>query len=186
MTTRKPFRIAMLGASGTGKTTLAQMVSEHFGIEINPVGARSVSRSMGFDSPYDVDKAGKRAEFQRRLLEEKTAWEMDHLAQGFVTDRTPLDNLAYTMLHDVKAVDEKFLQNAYEGTGLYTHILYCPVDVFIDVANDPARVADLTYHRLFDATIHGLLRQVWLWVTRIDVSTISARSIVVKNVLGEP
>src|SRR5271170_3399791 len=91
---KTPLRVAICGASGTGKTTLATFISETYGIPMNPVGSRSVSKAMGFDSPYDVDKAGKRAEFQRRLVTEKCEWEAAH--DTFVTDRTTFDNLAYT------------------------------------------------------------------------------------------
>ena len=64
-------RIAMAGASGTGKTTLMNFLAKEYGLPVNPVGSRSVSAAMGFASPYDVDKAGKRSEFQRRLVTEK-------------------------------------------------------------------------------------------------------------------
>lgn len=53
----RTLRIAFCGASGTGKTTLAKAIQQKYGLELNPVGSRSVSKAMGFDSPYDVDKA---------------------------------------------------------------------------------------------------------------------------------
>ena len=68
-------RVAICGASGTGKSVLAAYIAERYGLMVNPVGSRSVSQAMGFASPYDVDKAGKRAEFQRKLLAAKTGWE---------------------------------------------------------------------------------------------------------------
>lgn len=158
-------RIAFAGASGTGKSTLAAFVSEHYGLPMNPVGARSVSRAMGFDSPYDVDKVGRRSEFQRRLVEEKVDWESAR--DSFVTDRTTLDNLAYTMLHDVHSIDAPLLDRTIEGLRRYTHVFFCPVSSFCDVADDPSRVRDAIYHQLYDATIRGLFlfadrRTIWL------------------------
>ena len=50
-------RIAFCGASGTGKTTLAKWLAEELKYEMNPVGSRSTARRMGFNNPYDVDKA---------------------------------------------------------------------------------------------------------------------------------
>jgi len=151
------FRLAFCGASGTGKTTLSSFVVEKLGVPFNPVGSRSVSKAMGFDSPYDVDKAGKRAEFQRRLVTEKMAWEAEH--EDFVTDRTTLDNIAYTMLHDVYAIDAELLRIAVEGLSRYTHIIYCPVEVFCDPGQDAARVKDRTYHELYDVVIRGLVER---------------------------
>lgn len=150
-------RIAFCGASGTGKTTLSQYVAAALDLDFNPVGSRSVSKAMGFDSPYDVDKAGRRAEFQHRLVTEKRAWEN---ARGyFVTDRTTLDNLAYTMLHDVHAVDKALLNQVVDGLDRYTHIIYCPSAVFCNPDGDPSRIADMTYHHLYDAALYGLIRK---------------------------
>jgi hypothetical protein len=165
-----PLRIGFMGASGTGKSTLAAYIAEKYGLEVNPVGSRSVAKAMGFASPYDVDKDGKRAEFQRRLVVEKRAWEDAH--ESFVVDRTTLDNLAYTMLHDVYAVDAPLLESITEGMQRYTHIFYCPVDAFCDPGNDTARVKDMTYHKLYDLTLRALyLEQRGLrarWVRLVD------------------
>jgi hypothetical protein len=49
--------VSFAGASGTGKTTLATWLSERLGVPRNPVGSRSVALSMGFENPYDTDKA---------------------------------------------------------------------------------------------------------------------------------
>jgi GTPase SAR1 family protein len=153
----KNLRIAFCGASGTGKTTLSTYLCDKFDIPFNPVGSRSVSKAMGFESPYDVDKAGKRAEFQRRLVREKRAWEDAQTA--FVSDRTTLDNLAYTMFHDIGTVDEAFFDEAIGGTHRYTHIIYCPVEVFCNPGSDPSRVHDMTYHKLYDTVIEGLVQR---------------------------
>jgi len=154
-------RLAFCGASGTGKTTLARWVEQQFGVPFNPVGSRSVAKAMGFDNPYDVDKAGKRAEFQRKLVADKRAWEDEH--DSFVVDRTTLDNLAYTMFHDVYAVDQELLKAIAGGLDRYTHIVFCPVEVFCHIGDDPHRVGggkyagDKTYHELYDIVLKGLL-----------------------------
>ena len=148
-------RIAFSGASGTGKTTLARFISEHFGLPLNPVGSRSVSEAMGFASPYDVDEVGKRPEFQRRLLSEKILWESKH--DSFVTDRTTVDNLLYTMLHDVAVVDEKMLEQVRLGMSRYTHVIYCPFSSFCYVDRDPARLDSSAYQEVYCAAIAGLV-----------------------------
>ncbi len=150
-----PIRLAFCGSSGTGKSTLASRIAKHLGAPQNPVGSRSVSIAMGFASPYDVDAAGKRAEFQRRLIVDKIAWENDQ--ETFVTDRTPLDNLLYTMLHDITAVDEEMVELVRRGLSRYTCIVYCPVRVFCRVGEDTARVKSPAYQAVFDAALVGLI-----------------------------
>lgn len=54
-------RIAFVGASGTGKSTIAVPLAERLGLPFNTVGSRSTAASMGFASPYDVDKASAAA-----------------------------------------------------------------------------------------------------------------------------
>lgn len=149
-------RLAFCGPSGTGKTTLAEYVRDRYHLEMNPVGARSVATAMGFDGkPYDVIKAGRYGEFQRRLLSDKAEWERSH--DAFVTDRTTIDNLAYQSLHDIKGVDSDVLAEAIAGLARYEVIVLCPMSGFLDLAGDTARQADRAYHHIFDVLVEGLL-----------------------------
>lgn len=150
-------KIAFCGASGTGKTTLARMIEREFGLEFNPVGSRSVAQAMGFKSPYDVDAAGKREEFQRRLLDEKIAWEESH--DSFVTDRTTIDQIVYHALHDVHSVTEELLDRSLKASLVYDVVFFAPVDAFIHTGDDPARVDSLAYHRVYEMTLTGFFRQ---------------------------
>lgn len=148
-------RIAFAGASGTGKSTLAKWVAERYKIPINPVGSRSVAKSMGFDNPYDVDKAGKRDVFQVRLQIEKAKWENSH--DSFVTDRTTLDEMTYTALHDISTVDKMYWDTAWKGWRRYSIVFFCPVGVFQGLDGDPVRVSDPTYHLVFETMLRGLI-----------------------------
>lgn len=169
-------RLAFCGSSGTGKSTLATAIATELSLPMCPVGSREVSKSMGFDSPYDVDKAGQREEFQRRLLIQKTVWERDHPA-GFVTDRTHLDNFAYTLMHKPGlAADPDFAAAAYDATAYYTHVIFCPLGAFQNIGNDPSRVSDAGYHRRYEDYLvklmqgHGILGFLpsLLWLTATD------------------
>ena len=146
-------RIAMSGAAGTGKTTLANFIHEKYGWPINPVGSRSVSQAMGFASPYDVDAAGKRVEFQRRLFEEKREWETKH--ESFVTDRTHLDNLVYASMHG--AAHSVELDEYLEALNNYTMIFLCPIRSFHNIGTDPVRMKDTGYHVIYDLFLRGLV-----------------------------
>lgn len=152
----KVCRVAFTGASGTGKSTLAEWLGTTYALPLNPVGSRSVARSMGFASPYDVDTAGRRTEFQTLLLREKMAWES---RAAFVTDRTTFDNLTYSLLHDAQGIDESMFESACSGMRRYEYVVFCPVSVFINVANDPERLDNAVYHQLYDAALWGLLQR---------------------------
>lgn len=154
----RSLRVALAGASGTGKTTLARYVSERYGLPINPVGSRSVSAAMGFASPYDVDAAGKRGEFQRRLQAEKIAWEMAH--DSFVTDRTTLDELVYTMFHDVDTAAGEYHERAMAHMARYDLVFFCPARVFCKVDGDKARRDSMPYQVLFSDVLGGLFREM--------------------------
>jgi hypothetical protein len=152
---------------------------------MNPVGSRSVSQAMGFASPYDVDRAGKRGEFQRRLIAEKILWEKAH--ESFVTDRTTMDNLAYCALHSVHDVDAELMGAAEVGADRYTLIVICPMRGFFNPGDDPARMKDRTYHELFEAMVLGLLREHSV-VTRhhmIECTKLSSRQIELDNIFGD-
>lgn len=174
-------RIAMTGASGTGKTTLAEYVAATMRLPLNPVGSRSVAAAMGFASPYDVDKAGKRAEFQQRLLREKMAWEAEH--DAFVTDRTVADNLAYLVLHDVRAVDEDLIRVVRDGVRRYTNVFYCPFQTFCAPGGDPARVPDLGYQWAYDAALVGVLSRLGRSVVALHHVDLNVRKSVVNQVV---
>lgn len=147
-------RIAFTGPSGTGKSTLAKHVARVFDLEMCDVGSREVAKAMGFDSPYGVDAAGRRKEFQRRLLVEKTRWERNR--GRFVTDRTTLDNLAYSILHGAKDLDAEFWLECFASLASYDLIFFLSADDFIQVGDDPAREKDPTYHLAFEVTLRGL------------------------------
>ena len=95
--------------------------------------------------------------FQVRLQFEKIRWEESH--DAFFTDRTPLDDLAYAILHCREVVDDAFIDRAFTAMARYDAIFYCPVATFCNLDGDASRVADRAYHRVHDALLAGLIRQ---------------------------
>jgi len=235
-------KIAFTGPSGTGKTTLARWVAKNLGLELNPVGSRSVSKKLGVDNPYDVDKidldayeahlslycpdvpslevktvaaARGRAEFdsrksrgmsvktlrpmfQRQLQLAKLLWEQER--DSFVTDRTPVDDMAYAMQHCPEVVDAAFMQVAYQHTRLYDLVFFCSEQDFYHHGDDPARVDDRAYHKQFEVILRGGLTHC-TWDTKqrfvrlfpiglMDRKRMVAEAIVTahirKNLSGEP
>lgn len=152
--TKGKMRIAIAGASGTGKTTLAKAISERFTLPLNPIGARTVAKDMGFDNPYDVDAAGKRVEFQKRLFEAKRDWELAH--DSFVTDRTYLDNLTYCALHMVEHLEDNAVDVFTKAMGRYQILFFLPRRAFSSLG-DGVRKTSAVYHEIYERLLTGFI-----------------------------
>lgn len=146
-------RIAIAGASGTGKTTLAQALMGKYNLPINPVGSRSIALQMGLQNPYEVDALGRREEFQAMIFHEKRAWEASH--DSFVTDRTVFDNLAYCLLHMGPSVTNEMLAEHTEAMRRYDLVFMVWQDDFIDL-DDVARVKSPVYHWAYERLLTGI------------------------------
>lgn len=163
-------RIAFTGCSGTGKTTLAKIVSQIYNIPYNPVGARSVAAEMGLETPYDADRLGVRAEFQERLIQAKYDWESKHTS--FVTDRTAWDQQCYAKLalpdHSFSA---DYYQTAAATDGEYDLVFFTPMSAFQTTGGDPARVDDTRYHLAFEALLKTRFtpRHYWVFANRLSI-----------------
>lgn len=173
------WRIAFFGASGTGKTTLAEYFSERYDWPLNPVGSRSVAADMGFASPYDVDAAGRREEFQRKLMQTKAVWERS--MTEFITDRTTLDNLVYTILHDVRSISAEDYRLAWRAMDNYTHLVYCPVSAVCKIGGDSARVNDEIYQEIYDQVIHGILLKSGKPFLTLDMTDLEDRKAAIEE-----
>ncbi len=155
-----PIRIAFVGASGTGKTFLASRVADQRGIPLQPSFARAVAEDLGFKSPYDVDQAGQRGPYQRRVLARMIAWQQDN--PSFIADRSVFDVLTYTLMH----ADDRTYQECREAVMLglksgsirYDLIVLCPIASFFKMGDDPARKLDapyqLRYERMLEDHLH--------------------------------
>jgi predicted ATPase len=165
-------RVAFCGASGTGKTTLAKRLAEHFGVPLSPSMARRAAADMGLASPYEADAQPpslmnrKRLELQRRITHSRIAWQ-DENQLGFVSDRTSYDDLAYSLMHGVSGRDYQELADAVilqhnRLRPTYDKIVLCPIASFWRHGGDPARVEDIAYHKQFETLLLELLRAAGL------------------------
>lgn len=79
-----PTRIAMLGAHGTGKTTLAELLGARLDLVNIPEQAREVATEMGY-TPATIP-VNRFCEYQAKALERHYALECIH-ERGFVADQ---------------------------------------------------------------------------------------------------
>jgi hypothetical protein len=109
-----------------------------------------VAFCMGFDSPYEVDAAGKRSEFQEQLLERKITAEI--CSDFFITDRSVADVLTYYALHESRKMSSGTIQKARDAFGRYTHIFLLPMIAHFEPGTDPCRLGATYrgYHETFE------------------------------------
>lgn len=89
--------IGLAGSHRTGKSTLARVLAKRSGIPFIKTTTTEVFARLGLDPAAKMDFA-TRLNVQRHILRAyQESWQSAHLAhQPFITDRTPVDLLAYT------------------------------------------------------------------------------------------
>lgn len=87
--------IGLCGAHRTGKTTLARAYAKRADMAFIETSTSAIFKELGFDPKVDYDFA-TRLYIQRKVLEgmNMAYCKADRL---FITDRTPIDALAYTL-----------------------------------------------------------------------------------------
>lgn len=88
--------VGFAGSHRTGKTTLAKLVAEQVGVPFIQTSVSKVFSDLGYDPAKDYDLA-TRLMLQRAVLYDSIKkWE-SHDGSCFITDRTPVDFIGYTL-----------------------------------------------------------------------------------------
>ncbi len=140
-------RIILTGASGVGKTTLAEPLSKELGLPIIPELGRDICRQLGYERIGDIPD---QEAFKKSVLDAQIQAE-DKYA-GFVSDRSTIDcwvlwqrwNICQAMSYDTEAYYEK----ARKQSEKYTHIIFVP-PMFPPV-DDGFRWTDADYQKQID------------------------------------
>ncbi|HEX9775282.1 MAG TPA: ATP-binding protein [Actinomycetota bacterium] len=148
-------RVAIVGSFSTGKTTLAEAVTEPLGLPLLPEVAREVA-AMGFK----LDKEAT-PEVETLIFLRQYANEMTH--PDFVGDRSLIDVMAYAgwVLDNQDrrrefALWEECLRVAeHRLRSQYTHVFYLPIE--FDIVPDGLRPMDPDFQRDIDARMLALL-----------------------------
>ena len=85
----------LCGSHRTGKSTLAKAFAEQTGVKYVATGASATFERLGFDPKKDYD-FGTRLMIQREILKDVDAL-YERSGVRFITDRTPIDLLGYTL-----------------------------------------------------------------------------------------
>lgn len=87
--------IGLVGAHRTGKTTLAKAYAEETNVPFVETSSSAVFERLGYSPKADYD-FGTRMVIQNAILDDAVEKYKQHTGM-FITDRTPIDMVAYTM-----------------------------------------------------------------------------------------
>jgi len=155
-------RVGFTGAQGTGKTTLMRAVEKSdLGFTVVPSTARAAAEA-GFLVNRDADPMSQLVTTVGRVATEERLFRQNGHT---ISDRTPLDSLAYTLYQGANVWDNLPEANSYymqisvdlvmEHMYKYDHIIYFPP--LWSPKADGLRDTDIEYQRQIDALIRGLL-----------------------------
>jgi hypothetical protein len=100
--------IGLCGSHRTGKTTLAEAISQKTGMPFVKTSTSEVFKNYGLDPSKPMDFQ-KRLWIQHKILDTaKHLWHAEK--KQFITDRTPLDMAAYTLADIQGATEVNFLE----------------------------------------------------------------------------
>ena len=165
-------RIAISGAHGVGKTTLARKLAKTLDLPQIEEVVRSVAKDFGFKTTGQIRKAKEldKCLFQNTLFVRQAVTEMQ-FKNGFVSDRSMLDFVAYCYLYNLPDHYVEILQKeALRYSEFYDLLVYCPIpDVVLE--NDGFRLTDKDSQKFIDVAIRKLLNEaacpvVWLRTDR--------------------
>lgn len=173
------FRIAMVGAGGTGKTTTVNEIVR-MGVDL-PV-LKSASRIVYEEEGLTEEIVGKMSlkdawALQHRIFRKKK--ELDR-RQRFLADRSILDHWAYCLLYCNKIMTDEEWRDLEDQVychmrDRYSHICYFPFNLF-DPPQDGVRNARKAWQATVDAILMGYLKRWNLPYIRVPFDTREKRA----------
>ena len=153
------YRIGIVGASGTGKSSFAESLAAELGIPF--LKSKDITQQILVRDGYDyssgiqierfLSHTRRQGEILRRTLEQQSV-------EQFVTDRTVVDLAAYALIE--MNSDESTVNHIYEtcrkSIEMYTHLFFCP---FMDttITDNGKRTLNPWYQRLVHTIERGVM-----------------------------
>lgn len=152
-------RIGMTGAGGTGKTTLAELISAKYDIPFLGSVSRGVFSSR---SLTEVDQLSmtpvQQLELQKAIF--AAVIEQREKSDYFVADRTFLDHMCYMLYRSGNQISDSYMEVVKRETlrdlRSYDLLIYCPTGMFTP-PDDGFRQSGAAYSTAIDLIIRGAL-----------------------------
>ena len=153
-------KIGLVGASCTGKTTLAEEISNKFNLEIIGETARELFNEFNISSPRELTTLSDELKFQNRILDAKI--ESESNLPNFVADRTFVDAAAYWLFHlSKKTSDEQsfsYLRKCKDLMSNYHMVIFLSYDRLGGcLVDDGVRTGKIYYNYAMHLLMKGIL-----------------------------
>lgn len=153
------YRIGIVGAAGTGKSSFAESLSGELGIPF--LKSKDITQQILVRDNYDyssgiqierfLSHTRRQGEILRRTLEQQSA-------EQFITDRTVVDLAAYALVE--MNSDSDTVKHVYEtcrkNISLYTHLFFCPFSD-MTVTDNGRRTLNPWYQKLVHTIERGIM-----------------------------
>lgn len=151
-------RIAIAGAHGVGKSTLAALLAVELDLPLIEEVARAVAAEMGYMSTQEIVAANMidKQRFQNSVLTCQLNTEFRYCTRGFVSDRSVIDIAAYTAwykLPEAKEIRKSAIEYAKKN---YDLLLYIPLGD-APVEDDGFRLVDRKSQEQVDKLIARMI-----------------------------
>jgi len=152
-------RIAIIGAHGTGKTTLARSLAQELDLPLIPEAARYIAHDMGYTPATIPDELV--VEYQREILAEQIFREA--AGDRWVSDRSVVDNMAYLVaqverLNIPVSTVLDYHRDAYQRLAHYDALIFIPI--MFELELDGERHADVEFQDEIEETILDILDEL--------------------------
>lgn len=157
-------KIGIIGAHGTGKTTLAFDLALKCKKE-NPSLNVKIMEEVARRCPYPINEAATQRS-QRWIWATQMVAELDGMRNDvLICDRTILDNLAYSKHLGFNHILHDFMEVSVGWMLTYEKIYWLrPSDRFV-CADDKVRSIDIHFQKNIDQILAG-------WIEKFDISVI--------------
>jgi len=161
---KKPVRIGLTGAGGTGKGTLGQALARKAGLTFLPSHIQDTGQAMGFESYKDTHGLAGALAFQYAVMFGQIYQEraLQLAGVGYVAERTTIDYIPYFLQRGIMRKDyvDPYIDTAFTwAQKAYDMIIYCPLD-FAPDDGAPWKERDQAARERTDQAIYGFINRL--------------------------
>ncbi len=146
------YKIAVIGSQASGKTTLAEALSEKLNIQL----IREIARKYDRNELLNISSE-RYMILQKEILEQQIRAESQY--KEFISDRSSLDNLSYWLNNCANRANfydnDLYIKKALDNAKNYSHIFLLIPEFY--PKDDGFRSTDILYQMRIDATIQAIL-----------------------------